>query len=161
MYYSVPYEYVQSQVDIRVSKDLIEVYFKDMRIASYKILLGEIGRYSTYPNHMPDNHRKYLEHTPGQIKRWASSKGDSVINFVDYILINHAEKKALDILLSFKNLERYCSDDLIEKACQTLITILHVPSLAVLKTILKRMKEKNQEWLAPLMRPLQIETMDL
>ena len=39
MYYSVPYEYVQSQVDVRISKDLIEVYFKDMRIASHKILL--------------------------------------------------------------------------------------------------------------------------
>lgn len=144
MYYSVPYEYVQSQVDVRISKDLIEVYFKDMRIASHKILLGEIGRYSTNPDHMPDNHRKYLEHTPDQIKKWANAKGDSVNDFVDYMLNNHAEKKALDILLSFKNLERYYSDDFIEKACQTLMTISHAPSLAVLKTILKRMKEKEK-----------------
>ncbi|NLK76093.1 MAG: hypothetical protein GX288_12535 [Clostridiales bacterium] len=64
MYYSVPYEYVQSGVDIRITKDLIEVYFKDMRIASHKKLLGEIGQFSTNPNHMLDNHRKYLEHTP-------------------------------------------------------------------------------------------------
>ncbi|WIV11090.1 IS21 family transposase [Proteiniborus sp. MB09-C3] len=48
MYYYVPYEYVQSQVDVRITKDLIEVYFKDMRIASHKILLGEIGQYSTF-----------------------------------------------------------------------------------------------------------------
>ncbi|MFY9214465.1 MAG: hypothetical protein WAO45_07080 [Tissierellaceae bacterium] len=60
------------------------------------------------------------------------------------MLNNHAEKKALDILLSFKNLERYYSDDFIEKACQTLMTISHAPSLAVLKTILKRMKEKEK-----------------
>ena len=115
-----------------------------MRIASHKILLGEIGKYSTNPNHMPDNHRKYLDHTPDQIKEWASSKGDSINDFVGYILNNHAEKKALDILLSFKNLTKYYSDDLIEKACQTLITISQAPSLSVLKSILKRMKEKEK-----------------
>ena len=144
MYYSVPYEYVQSQVDIRVGKDLIEVYFKDMRIASHKILLGEIGQYSTNSNHMPDNHRKYLEHTPAQIKKWSSSKGDNINDFVDYILNNHAEKKALDILLSFKNLTKHYSDDFIEKGCQTLMTISQAPSLSVLKSILKRMREKEK-----------------
>ncbi len=144
MYYSVPYEYVGDQVDIRVSKDLIEVYFKSMRIASHKILLGDIGKFSTNPNHMPDNHRKYLDHTPDQIKEWASSKGDSINGFVDYILKNYAEKKALDILLSFKNLTKHYPDDFIEKGCQTLMTISQAPSLSVLKSILKRMKEKEK-----------------
>jgi|LFRM01.1.fsa_nt_gb transposase len=143
MYYSVPYEYVQSQVDVRITKDLIEVYFKDIRIASHKILLGEIGQFLTNPNHMPDNHRKYLEHTPDQIKNWAKTMGYSTEKFVGYILDNQVEKKALTVLLSFKNLTKYYSDELIEKSCETLMTISQAPTLSVLKTILKRMKDSQ------------------
>lgn len=119
MYYSVPYEYVQSQVDVRITKDLIEVYFKNMRITSHKILLGEIGQFETNPNHMPDNHRQYLEHTPDQIRNRANTIGYSSEKFVEYILDNHVEKKALTILLSFKNLTKYYSDEFIGKGCET------------------------------------------
>jgi len=144
MYYSVPYEYVQSDVDIRITKDLIEVYFKDMRIASHKKLLGEIGEFSTNPNHMPENHRKFLEHTPDQVRDWANTIGSNTERFVEYTLDNHVEKKALTILLSLKNLTKYYSDDLIEKGCETLMSISRVPSFSVLKTILKRMKDSQK-----------------
>ncbi|MCK9471755.1 MAG: IS21 family transposase [Bacilli bacterium] len=144
MYYSVPYEYIQSQVELRISHDLIEVYFKNMRIASHKLLRGEIGQYSTNPNHMPDKHRKYLEHTPDQVRQWASLRGAYIENFADYILNNNVEKKALSILLSLKNLTKHYSDDLLNKGCQTLMEISEVPSLTVLKSILKRMVEKEK-----------------
>jgi hypothetical protein len=144
MYYSVPYEYVQSQVDVRITKDLIEVYFKEMRIASHKTLSGEIGQYSTNPNHMPDNHRQYLEHTPDKIRKWAKTLGHNTEKFVEYILENHVEKKALTILLSVRNLTKYYSQELIEQGCETLMTISHIPTLSVLKTILKRMKEHQK-----------------
>jgi len=141
MYYSVPYEYIQSQVDVKITKDLIEVYFKEMRIASHKILLGDIGQYSTNPNHMPDSHRKYLEHTPEQVIGYAKRIGENTEKFVEYILDNNVEKKALMILASFKNLTNSYSDKLIEEGCKTLMAISHAPALSVLKTILKRMKD--------------------
>ena len=144
MYYSVPYEYVQSDVDIRVTKDLIEVYFKDMRIASHKKLLGEIGEFSTNPNHMPENHRKFLEHTPDHVRNWANTIGSNTEKFVEYILDNHVEKKALTILLSLKNLTKYYSDDFIEKGCEALMSISRVPSFSVLKAILKRIKDSQK-----------------
>lgn len=144
MYYSVPYEYIQSQVDVKLTKDLIEVYFKDMRIASHKILLGEIGQYSTNPNHMPDNHRKYLEHTPSQVRDWANEIGQNTEKFVEYILNNNVEKKALTILASLKNLTKSYSSEFIEEGCETLMTISHSPTLPVLKTILKRMKDNQK-----------------
>ncbi|MDN5810997.1 MAG: transposase, partial [Tetragenococcus koreensis] len=75
MYYSVPYEYIQSDVDIRLSKDLIEVYFKESRIASHKRLKGKVGQYATLTGHMPDNHRLFMEHTPEISREWAESIG--------------------------------------------------------------------------------------
>ena len=78
-----------------------------------------------------------------KVKSWAKTVGSSTEKFIHYILDNHAEKKALTILLSFKNLTKYYSDELIEKSCDTLMTISQAPSLSVLKTILKRMKESQ------------------
>lgn len=141
MFYSVPYEYVQSQVDIRITKDLLEVYFKEVRIASHKKLIGETGQYSTNANHMPDHHRRYFEHTPVKIRTWAESLGESTVKFVDYILETHVEKKALNILMSVQNLTKYYSMEMIEEGCATLLSISHAPTLAVLKTILRRMKK--------------------
>lgn len=40
MYYSVPYEYVQNQVDIRLTRGTIEIYFNEVRIASHKRSVG-------------------------------------------------------------------------------------------------------------------------
>ncbi len=59
MYYSVPYDYVHESVDIQLTTDLIEVYFKEARIASHKRLNGEIGQFSTNTD-QTDNHRLYL-----------------------------------------------------------------------------------------------------
>ena len=48
------------------------------------------------------------------------------------------------LLSSLKNLTKYYSTDLIEEGCETLMTISRVPTLSVLKTILKRMKDSRQ-----------------
>lgn len=144
MYYSVPYEYIQSQVDVKIAKDIIEVYFKEMRIASHKILLGDIGQYSTNPNHMPDNHRQYLEHTPDHVRDWAKTIGINTEKFVEYILENNVEKKALSILASLKNLSKRYSNELIEEGCEMLISVSRVPTLSVLKSILKRIKDRQK-----------------
>lgn len=93
MYYSVPYDYVRESVDIRLTTDLIEVYFKEVRIASHKRLKGEIGQYSTNTDHMPDNHRLYLEHNPENNRKWAETIGSSMTQFVSYILEMNVEKK--------------------------------------------------------------------
>lgn len=93
MYYSVPYEYIQYTVDVRLSKDLIEVYFKDIRITSHKRLYREIGQYSTFSNHMPENHRLYLEHTPENCRLWAQSIGENMEELVEKLLASDSEKK--------------------------------------------------------------------
>lgn len=36
MFYSVPYEYINRHVEIRLSETLVEVYFNHMRVASHK-----------------------------------------------------------------------------------------------------------------------------
>lgn len=42
-YYSVPYEYIKQKVDIRIIKNIIEIYYKNCRICSHKHLYGHPG----------------------------------------------------------------------------------------------------------------------
>lgn len=144
IYYSVPYDYVREYVDIRLTKDLIEVYFKEARIASHKRLNGEIGQFSTNTAHMPDNHRLYLEHNPENNRKWAETVGPSMEQFVSTILENNIEKKALSILSTLRNLSTKHATDEMEKAAKTLLEISTKPTVSVLKSVLERNKKRKQ-----------------
>ncbi|SDZ69093.1 Transposase [Evansella caseinilytica] len=145
MYYSVPYEYVREYVDIRLTTDLIEFYFKDVRIASHKRLSGEIGQYSTNSDHMPDHHRLYLDHNPENNRQWAESIGPHMDKFVSYILDMNTEKKALNILSTLRNLATKHSNRELASATQTLLEISQHPTVSVLKGILDRHKKRMQK----------------
>lgn len=142
MYYSVPYEYVREQVDIRLTPDILEFYFKDVRIASHTRLQGEIGQYSTRTEHMPDHHRLYLDHNPENNRTWAESIGPHMAQFVHLILEQHAEKKALSILSALRNTADKHDPKTLETATETLLTISSNPTLSVLKSILDRQAKR-------------------
>ncbi|MFC7393363.1 IS21 family transposase [Scopulibacillus cellulosilyticus] len=145
MYYSVPYDYVREQVDVRLTTDLIEVYFKETRIASHKRLNGEVGQFSTNVDHMPDNHRLYLEHNPENNRKWAETIGPSMVQFVSYILEVNAEKKALSMLSTLRNLSTKYTNKELEKATHTLLEISTNPTISVLKGVLDRSKKRKQK----------------
>jgi transposase len=145
MYYSVPYDYVRENVDIRLTTDVIEVYFNEARIASHKRLKGEIGQYSTNTDHMPDNHRLYLDHNPENNRNWAETIGPSMTKFVSHILEMNVEKKALNILSTLRNLSTKYTKKEIENAAETLLEISTNPTVSVLKGVLERNKKRKQK----------------
>jgi hypothetical protein len=53
MYYSVPYEYIKYEVDVRITRKIIEKFYKNFRIASHIRLEGKDGQLSTIPEHLP------------------------------------------------------------------------------------------------------------
>jgi hypothetical protein len=144
-YYSVPYEYIQCEVEVRLTKDLIEVYLKEVRIASHKRVYGEAGQYSTNPDHMPDNHRLYLEHTIENSRDWANGIGTSLLKFVNFICEHQVEKKALNQLMLLRKLSRNYSDQTLEEAAESLLSISTQPSLSVYKNLLVRQKRREKE----------------
>ncbi|GAA4068882.1 Mu transposase domain-containing protein [Amphibacillus indicireducens] len=77
MFYSVPYELIGKDVDVKVSDSIIEIYFNHMRVASHQTLYGKFGQFATLKEHMPPNHRLYLEQTSEEALKWASNIGES------------------------------------------------------------------------------------
>jgi transposase len=61
MHYSVPYEYIKHKVDVRITKNVIEVFFNNHRICLHTRLYGKEGQYNTIVEHMPSNKGKKKE----------------------------------------------------------------------------------------------------
>ena len=94
---------------------------------------------------MPDNHRLYLEHNPENNRKWAETIGSSMVRFVSYILEMNAEKKALNILSTLRNLSTKYTKIELEKATHTLLEISTNPTISVLKGVLDRGKKRKQK----------------
>lgn len=89
MHYSVPYEYIKCQVDIRITRNVIEVFYSHMRVCSHPRIYGRPGQYVTIMDHMPPAHQKYLEWDGKRFISWAESVGPSTGVVIRSILSSH------------------------------------------------------------------------
>ena len=82
--YSVPYQLVREQVEVRYTTNTVEIFHRDKRVASHR------RRYdrqpSTVPEHMPSAHRAHAEWTPSRLIRWAEKVGPATGQLVAQIL---------------------------------------------------------------------------
>jgi hypothetical protein len=71
--YSVPYQLVHEEVDVRSTSTIVEIYYKARRLDSHP------RRYdhqpSTKAEHMPSSHRAHAEWTPSRLIHWAEKTG--------------------------------------------------------------------------------------
>jgi transposase len=86
-YYSVPYQLVREQVDVRLTATTVEVLFKNRRVAAHKRSYVP-GGFTTIKEHMPKSHQRYLEWTPSRIIKWAGKSGPNTQKLVTRILEN-------------------------------------------------------------------------
>ena len=86
-YYSVPYQLVKQQVDVRFTSRTVEVLYKNRRVASHKRSYRK-GGFTTLPEHMPEKHKRYLEWTPARIIKWAGEAGPCTKKLVLEIINN-------------------------------------------------------------------------
>lgn len=144
-YYSVPYEYVQCSVEVRLTANLIEVYLNQSRIASHKRIHQEVGQYSTLKDHMPDSHRLYVETTLDSLTEWAQGAGAYTEQIVILITQQHVEKQALRILSGIRKLGDKYGSQLVEESSEILLSITSQPSLASFKTTIKRQYQQRKQ----------------
>ncbi|HSI67690.1 MAG TPA: IS21 family transposase [Planococcus sp. (in: firmicutes)] len=143
MYYSVPYEYIKYVVDIRITTTLIEVFYKSFRIASHMRLRGKEGEPSTIPEHMPIQHKQYVDYNRDYFLAWAETVGLHTLTTVKGILASYKiEKQALKSCLALFKLADQYSIERIETACKRALEYSARPNINSLKTILKTGQDK-------------------
>ena len=82
--YSVPFQLLREQVEVRYTTTTVEVFFKGRRVSSH--LRRYDGQPSTAAEHMPSAHRAHAEWTPSRLIRWAEKVGPATGELVARIL---------------------------------------------------------------------------
>ena len=143
-YYSIPYTYCKKQVTLRVTNTVVEVLYNNERITSHKRNYDTCRRYQTNPEHMPQNHKKQLESSQWDAKRfrsWASKIGVNTYNLVDKMLVSvQIEEQAYSACMGLLQLDRKYSDERLEKACNKAIR-MNSTSYTTVSNILKNGQE--------------------
>ena len=142
-HYSVPYEYIKQQVDVRITERVIEVFYKNVRICSHPRLYGRIGQYSTNEAHMPKEHKEYVSWDSERFIAWAQKLGEYTTVTVKSILASYKiEQQAFRSCMGLLKLADKYSVVRLEAACRRALTYTPHPSLKNIKTILATGQDK-------------------
>lgn len=79
--YSVPFLYAHQLVDIRASKNTVEVLYQRQRIASHARSY-EVGKTFILEAHMPPNHQYQRDNDPERLLLWAKLEGAATFAYV-------------------------------------------------------------------------------
>src|SRR6202047_1003250 len=84
-FYSVPYRFARSEVEVRLTPRAVEIFLKGERIAAHLRASGN-HRHTTVSEHMPSSHRRYADWTVERIRREAASIGPATAAICELIL---------------------------------------------------------------------------
>lgn len=123
-YYSVPYQLVKEQVDIRLSATTVEIFFKNKRVASHPRIHRQ-GAFTTLHEHMPKSHQKYIEWTPSRIIQWAEREGGPMTKKLITAILDsrpHPEQ-GFRSCLGIMRIGKLYPPERLEAACSRALTI--------------------------------------
>jgi len=145
-YYSVPHEYIKKKVDVRVTRNTIEVFSDGTRLCSHIRLHGRRGQYSTQEAHMPPNHQKYVQWNGERFRNWAAKIGQNAAAVVEGILSSYkVEQQGYRACMALLKLSDTYSPERLESACVKAFSYMPRPSYKAIQAILKTGQDKITE----------------
>lgn len=149
-FYSVPYEYIKHEMDVRVTGTTIEVFYSNHRICSHPRLYGKPGQYHTIPEHMPEKHKNYTEWNSERFISWAKSIGEYTKTAITAILSSHKiEQQGYRACIGVLKLADKYGVKRLEAACEKALSYTPNPSYKNIDSILKsgsdKLKALNKE----------------
>jgi transposase len=122
-HYSVPYQLIDERVEVRTTASMVEVMFRDKRVASHPRRRTK-GELVTNPEHMPASHRRYLEWTPSRLTQWATQNGPATGCLVSEILKRRPHpEQGFRASLGLMRLGRRFSGERLEAACRRALAL--------------------------------------
>jgi transposase len=122
-YYSVPYQFARTEVDVRITARTVEVFAAGKRIAAHPRNSGN-HKYTTLPEHMASSHRRFAGWTIDRIHRDAALIGQATLALCELILEHkpHPEQ-GFRVCLGILRLARSFGDKRLEAAAARAIDI--------------------------------------
>jgi len=137
-YYSVPHTYIGKKVNIRTTRDVVEVYFDNMRICSHQRDDAYRDKYITDRAHMPEGHRKHGEWSGDRFRAWATKIGTNCRACVEYFLSSvKVEEQSFKTCNALLHLSGKYTPERLERACQRVLSFTQRPSFKAVDSVLK------------------------
>lgn len=135
--YSVPFDLIGEEVSIRLTRNIVEVFFEGSRVASHQRLQETQRSPVVNPDHMPQEHRKYLEYNPASFMAQAREIGVNAEKVVSHFLTSGREpEQGFKFCVSLIKFAEKNGSDKVEKACETCLS-MGTPSIRTISIILK------------------------
>jgi transposase len=145
-YYSVPHDYIKRKVDVRITRNTVEVFIDGTRLCSHISLHGRKGQYSTQEAHMPPNHQKYVQWNGERFRQWAVKIGQNTAAVVESILTGYkVEQQGYRACMALLKLSDTYSPERLESACIKAFSYMPRPSYKAIQAILKTGQDKISE----------------
>lgn len=149
-FYSVPYEYIKHKVDVRLTRNVIEVFYEGTRICSHVRLNGRSGQYSTMEIHMPPNHQQYTQWNGERFRNWAAKIGPNTAAVTEAILTGgRVEQQGYRACMALLKLSDEFTPQRLETACIKALSYTPRPNYKSIQAILKSGQDKISETVSP------------
>lgn len=122
-FYSVPYQLVSQQLDVRLTAETIECFHAGQRVACH-VRSRDRGQSTTLVEHMPREHRHYAEWTPQRLVQWSRETGPSTATVVERILTSRSHPhQGFHSCLGLHKLAKGYGEERLEAACHRALAI--------------------------------------
>jgi transposase len=137
-YYSVDYGYANQPCAVRATRDTIEVFIDNERVACHTRNYNKFSRYTTRSEHMPDNHKAVSGWSSRRFISWAESIGPNTGLLIDNVLKSRQypvqSYRACMAIMSFS---KDCPKDIMENASEKALS-MGIYSVKYFKMIFKQ-----------------------
>ncbi len=137
-FYSVPFEYLGEEVDVRSTQLTVEVFYHHQRVASHRRLWGKED-YSTIQDHMPPDKLFFVDWNRDRFLCWAEMIGTYTRRVVEAILDRAViEQQAYRSCFGVLHLKDKYGAMRLERACGIIDSHTQSPSYRQLKNVLEK-----------------------
>lgn len=141
----MPFEYIKRKVDVRITRNTVEVFFDGSRICSHVRKHGKRGQYETQEAHMPPSHQQYVQWNGKRFKQWAAKIGEHTVTVIETILATHkVEQQGYRACMALLKLSEQYGPERLEAACAKALFYTPRPNYKSIQTILKSGQDKSE-----------------
>lgn len=141
--YSVPCNLIGEKVGVRVTRNIVEVFYHGSRVASHLRFQTAQHDPIVKPEHMPPEHRKYLSYHADSFREWAGTVGSAATQVIQHFLTaGKAPEQGYKACASLMKLESRYSTERLENACKRVLEFSSTPSIRNISSILKNGQDK-------------------
>jgi len=141
--YSVPFDLIGEEIDVRITRNTVEAFFHGARVASHPRSDKHLHDPITIPEHMPENHRKYLSYSEDGFLSWAAGIGAETLAVVtSFLESGRVIEQGYKACASLTKLSDRYGHERIENACGRALAYTRQPSIRSISSILKNGQDK-------------------